>query len=391
MARGIDAVAGADRPSLVVVGGGVIGGAVALAFLDRGWRVVVVDKGAFGQEASAAAGGMLCPGAEVWDRAAHAEIFAASGALHRPWTESLEARTGIAVRYIPSGLLRLAGSEAEAEALRRDAAARETPYPALRPLYLDREAVRAEAPAVAEDTAGGLLFASDAQLEPACLLRALRLALARAGGRLLEGVSALSLIEHGGRIAGVGTVAGAILGDLTVVAAGAWSTALLGPWLEMPVVPHKGQRFSVRAEGVTLRPMLGPQSLVLPRPGGVFVLGATVERVGFDKTPTARAIGDLFAASAAAVPALAGAAFGATWAGLRPATPDEMPYLGAVPGLMGVLVATGHFTYGIFLAPLTARIVLALAEGEAAPVDLSPFRPERHAHGPGVRTWHVAP
>jgi glycine oxidase len=372
-----------DGRQVVVVGGGVIGGAAAWAFARRGWRVTLVERGAFGSEASSAAGGMLCPGAEVWDRPEHAAMFAASGRIHRAWTLELEDMSRLPVRFHAVGFLRLADTPEEAARLSDEVSSRPLAYPDLRPSFVDGADLRHAEPALAEGSPGALRFDSDALLNPVELMQALAVSLRRTGCRILEHVPAQGLIETGGRVRGVHTAEGDVEGDLTVLAAGAWSSPLLKPWLSMPLAPYKGQLMAVRAETLAVRHMVGGPATVLPRMDGTFTVGVTLEAVGFDKRPTVRALHDIYARAVATVPALETAAFERTWVGLRPGTPDEYPYLGAVPGLDGLLVGAGHFTYGVFLAPLTAEILLALAEGERPPIDLSLYRPDRFA---GART-----
>jgi glycine oxidase len=101
--------------------------------------------------------------------------------------------------------------------------------------------------------------------------------------------------------------------------------------------------------------------------------------VGFDTSVTAEAIRALLAAAIRLVPSLAGARVTATWAGLRPRTPDDRPILGRILGRAapGLVIATGHFRDGILLAPISGAIVAALVLGETPPVDLAPFAVDR--------------
>ena len=121
----------------------------------------------------------------------------------------------------------------------------------------------------------------------------------------------------------------------------------------------------------------------MPRADGRVLIGATVEEAGFDASVDPAAIDGLRSAAERLLPDLARAPETARWAGLRPGTADDLPILGADPELAGLVYATGHYRNGILLAPLTARWVAALIEGEPPPGDPAPFRPDRFGPGAG--------
>jgi glycine/D-amino acid oxidase-like deaminating enzyme len=116
---------------------------------------------------------------------------------------------------------------------------------------------------------------------------------------------------------------------------------------------------------------------LLPRSDGTTVLGATYERVGFDKGLTAGAIAQLLNQGAALVPELANARFDRAWAGLRPGSGDDLPIIGPVPGWENVSVATGHYREGIMLAPVTAAIIRDVIAGRESDYAYAHLRPER--------------
>lgn len=360
-----------------VVGAGVIGAAIAWELAQRDWAVTVLDHGPFGREASAAAAGMLCPGAEVWDRTEGRELFAQAGRVHGAWTARLEEETGISVHVWDTGLIRLFGTP-DAGRKARDAVAAAPGSLPLVPRLLDGGDLRRLEPDLTGDVSGALLFESDRQLEPVRLLKALERATLRTGVEIRTSVPVLGIRSASGRVLGVRTVEGDLDADAVFLAAGAWSAALAAPWVHMPIRPLKGQMISVRAPDVRLRHMVQGGGGVIPRLDGSFTLGATLEEAGYDQRPTVRAIRDVYEGAARTVPALAEATFIETWTGLRPGTPDTLPYLGDVPGIEGLYIATGHSTVGILLAPLTASLVSGVAEGHTPSLDLTPYRPDRH-------------
>jgi glycine oxidase len=124
--------------------------------------------------------------------------------------------------------------------------------------------------------------------------------------------------------------------------------------------------------------MRGARYLV-PRPDGRVLVGSTEENVGFDKRTTAAAIGELLGFAFTLVPELAAAHVERTWAGLRPGSPDGLPFLGRVPGFDNLFVAAGHYRAGIQLSPGTGLVLKELLLGQKLTVPLEPFRLERAA------------
>jgi glycine oxidase len=178
----------------------------------------------------------------------------------------------------------------------------------------------------------------------------------------------------------VRTAAGFEAADLTLVAAGCWSGLLADAAQELlpPTPPVRGQMLALAPAslpgGAVLMASCG---YLVPRRSGRLLVGSTMEHAGYDCHPTGAGTATLLAAAQRLVPALAQARLLATWAGLRPGSPDGLPSIGhgPVPGLM---VATGHLRNGVLLAPITARLIADLAQGRAPGLDLAPFDPCRH-------------
>ena len=166
-------------------------------------------------------------------------------------------------------------------------------------------------------------------------------------------------------------------GDAVVLAAGAWSGGLartLG--VDVAVRPVRGQILLLRGPPGLLGPTLNAgTNYLVPRPDGRILVGSTMEEAGFDATTTPDALDRLRRVAHELFPATRDMPEEMAWAGLRPGTPDRMPYIGAVPEVPGLVLATGHFRNGILLAPITAECVAAVLAGRAPPVDLSPFAP----------------
>ena len=161
-------------------------------------------------------------------------------------------------------------------------------------------------------------------------------------------------------------------------AGGSWSGAILASaGLNVPVRPVRGQIVELSVRPQFLRQLLHTGKCYLtPWPDGRTILGATMEKVGYDKTVTAGGVNALLAAATDLAPDLGAAAITNTWAGLRPDTSDNLPVLGRTP-LKNLVLATGHFRNGILLTPVTAQLILELLTGKPLSHALEPFSVER--------------
>ncbi|UQZ82923.1 Glycine oxidase [Paenibacillus konkukensis] len=360
--------------SAIIIGGGIIGCAIASELLRAGVRCTLIDKGALLQEASTAAAGMLGAQVEIHHPGHFYELCRWSQQLYREWTEQLQRISGgVSPQYINEGILRTAWDEEDERELRsrlgwiQDAE------------WLEADGLRALEPAMAAGIRGGFHFPNDHQVHPVHLAKTLQAALYKQGCTIREWTPAFGLIERGGRIAGVRTSEGELLADHVIVSAGAWSPALTAPWgIELPMFPVKGQCISVRTDApVTRKTVFTKGCYIIPKQDGTYLIGATQEEAGFDKRCHVSAVSALHAKAAKLLPQLAQAEFVGTWAGLRPGTRDGLPFLGAPSKAPGLIVATGQFRNGILLAPATAKLVMQLVTGSRTELDLTPFHPDR--------------
>jgi glycine oxidase len=163
-----------------------------------------------------------------------------------------------------------------------------------------------------------------------------------------------------------------------ILAAGSWSGEVLATvGLSLPVKPIKGQILLTQGAPDLLGPIVeGGDAYLVPRADGRILVGSTMEDAGFDKTVTLDGVSGLVARAASILPAIAKLPLLQSWAGLRPSTPDRLPYLGPTP-MEGLLMATGHFRNGILLAPITAELVSEIVLGKPPSIPLEPFDPAR--------------
>jgi glycine oxidase len=342
-----------SRADVAIVGGGVIGCALARELAGRGASVAVIEKAQPGEEASGAAAGLLAPQAENLDPGPLFDLAVESRDLYPGWTTELENETGMEVGYRRCGILRCAvpGDPDALEGYSWQRAAG---------LAVERlgseEIAAASAGAVSPEIRDALLFPRDGLVDNRRLVEALRLSAIRRGAMFTTGTAARRFLVREGRCIGVETDGGPIAAERTVNAAGAW--AGFDPLFAVPIEPVRGQIVEIQSPNPGLAAVIESEDVyIVPRRDSL-LLGSTTERVGFVKQVTAGAVEKLLAAATRLIPALEGAAFLRAWSGLRPATPDGLPLLGE-SRLPGLWLAAGHFRNGILLAPVTA---LAIAD-----------------------------
>jgi glycine oxidase len=366
----------------LIIGGGVIGLSVAHTLLEQGLRVLVIDADAPGRGASWAAAGVLAPQGAHPHAGPYLYLSLQSRDMFGVYAAQLKEETGVDIEYRTEGGLHVALDEAEAlelEARHRDQEALGLPVE-----KLSGEDVRALEPALSPEVRCGLLFHGLHQVENRRLLKALTVAVGMKGGVFQCGAPVTRLLIKKDRIIGVAMQTEILKAGIVINAAGAWSRTLGGddPAITPPVKPVRGQMLAL---DVTARPSFrhvihSTDQYLVPRRDGRLLVGATVERVGFDTRTTAGGLSRLLTQALRMAPPLETAPVLETWAGLRPMSRDGKPILGPT-GVEGLLMATGHYRNGILLAPITAKLIGDyVTTGQVSP-DLKPFLLERFGGG----------
>ncbi len=339
----------------------------ALALADTGLDVLLLADVRAG-EASPAAAGILDAG-HGFPKPEIRRMMRAARELWPAWLSRLADRTGVQIPLNREGVLEIALSTPAADRLRAQADEDAE--------WLDASQLLEREPQLTH-ALGALRFLKDGAVNPLLLLKALK----QAAGRhvhirvLQQTVSAMAAgrpDEAVSLMLGDGSTISAMR---VIVAAGAWSSAIVGLPMHLPVAPVRGQLMSVASKALRHVVMLG-EGYAVPRGDGRTILGGTEEHTGFDAQHTADGALRVRQLAAAILPSLGTASMLSTWAGLRPMTRDGLPIIGPDPENPSVLYASGHGKNGILLAPLTGALIAAAVTGAVPPTDPMPFSPLR--------------
>jgi glycine/D-amino acid oxidase-like deaminating enzyme len=349
-------------PDVAVVGGGIRGLTIAYYLARAGVGVTLVERGFLGSGASSANAGLVNASQK---KPAHYTAFSLlSGDMYPEFVAGLEAP----VDYQRDGFMRVAETDAEAEALARDADT-QSRVPGISVKVLDARTARDLEPGLTPNLAAASFCAQDGNVDPLKLVRAVGRAARRHGARILHHREVTGIRLAGGRVAAVLTREGEIECHVAVDAAGVFVpdvARMVG--LEVPVLPQRGQMFQLEAMAPLLRrPIQAMRQLT----SGTVMLGTTNEFVGHNRSVTYEASADILARARRVVPALGRARVIRGWAGLRPMSPDGLPIYDAVPQVPGFYVAVGHS--GITLAAITGQVFLDLITKGRTDLPIAPY------------------
>ncbi|QLE50783.1 glycine oxidase ThiO [Nostoc sp. C057] len=372
---------------IVIIGGGVIGLAIAIELKMRGTNVTVLCRD-FQAAATHAAAGMLAPDAENITNEAMRSLCWRSRALYPDWTTKLEELTGLNTGYRACGILAPVFEEAQGSRGKGEISPLHPSHcpPASSPAYwLNKEAIHQYQPGLGAEVVGGWWYPEDAQVDNKALAQVLRTAAECVGVELKDGITVEAFLQQQGQVVGVQTNVGIIRAAHYVLASGAWSNELL----PLPVLPRKGQMLSVRlpefAPEVPLKRILfGDNIYIVPRRDRL-IIGATSEDVGFTPNNTPDGIQKLLQAAIRLYPQLKHYPIQEFWWGFRPATPDELPILGT-SHCQNLTLATGHYRNGILLTPVTTTLIADLILEQKPDPLLADFHYSRFQSQPSTST-----
>lgn len=384
---------------VVIVGGGIIGCAVAYYSVLKGLKVTLIDQPKRGRATSASAGGLWSIGESVglgcgviFHKALAAKKSSSAPVARPPilpraffdfsmrsngmfagLADELQEMVGADVEYDRSDLLFLMYDEGDEEFGK---SVREKCPSGGVTSWLTSEELAKDEPAVTRENRGAVVFHGDDQVNPFRLADALRSVAKAMGATVLTRTEVVGIQTVSDRVVGVELENGRIACDAVVNAAGSWAGrvgSMVG--LEVPIRPVRGQILGIepQPEG-TIRSCISTVDCYLMRKKhGEIIVGSTTEEVGFSTDVTTDAMCRLAAGAVRAVPRLARVSAKRTWSGLRPGTPDELPILGPVDCVSGYYNACGHFRTGIVNAPLSGLMLAEMLAGEECSFAVEPF------------------
>lgn len=366
---------------VVIIGGGIIGCAIAFRLAQAKVKVTVFDRGEFGAEASTAAAGMIAPQGETTEPQEFSKLCVKSRDLYSGFVAEIEELSGESVGYRRDGSMLVGISEAECEELEEIHHAQAKQGLSLE--LLTGDAARHRVAGLAGEIRCGLFVPGDHWVDNQLLAAALVKACHAAGVLLCPHSEVTSLDARNSRLESVevsthgGTNSETVSAGQFILAAGCWSRQLAASiGMELPLEPCHGQIMELEANAELPHVVRAGMHYLVPRLGRRVLAGTTAEYVGYDKAVTAGGLHSILEGISRIAPMVKGFRFLRAWAGLRPDTRDHLPVLGTGE-LEGLVFATGHFRNGILLAPITAQVIseLVLTGSASQPLDL--YRPSR--------------
>lgn len=361
-----------QTPDVLIVGGGIIGLAIALEVRSRGATVTVLTRDR--QEAATrAAAGMLAPHAEGIPPGALLDLGLKSLSLYPNWIRTIEDQSGRSTSYWPCGILAPVYASPSSSS---SSPSLSSPTPSAQ--WFDQSTIHAVQPDLSAEVIGGWWHPDDGQVDNRELHDALWAAAEAMGVILKSGIQVDAIQQAHGRVAAIQTASEVWTADHYVLATGAWTPDLL----PVPIQPVKGQMLAVRlpTQVSALMPLkrvlYGEQIYIIPRQDGRIIIGATVETVGFTPHNTPAGLQSLLREAIRLYPPIGNLPIEECWWGFRPGSPDQWPILGA-SSCENLTLATGHHRNGILLAPATALLIADWISSRASSDLLSAFSWER--------------
>jgi glycine oxidase len=365
------------KPSVIVVGAGIVGCTVAYELATAGARVQVFETRTPGQGATRASAGILAPFIEGHGSALLRQLGKRSLDLYDAFMQRLAADSGEEIVYQRNGTFEIAFSAEDVERL--TALSKALHADGIASSWIQPEGFSDFEPQASTKALGALMipthgFVGVSQLTLAAMRAAEKLKI-----RFKSAIGAIRIMRLPNGRVGVKTANAVWEADKVVLAAGSWSSQITVEGAEpIPVKPIRGQLIQMQTEpGAIRRVIWGPNGYLVPWPDGSVLIGSTVEDVGFDESHTEDAVAQLRNAAIELVPSLANAEISSIRTGLRPKGPDDVPLLGPSRVVPGLIYATGHYRNGVLFTPLTVQFVSDLIFNRPADPALKDLDPSR--------------
>ncbi len=351
----------------IIIGGGVIGLLTAYELNRAGAKVTVLERTSIGTESSWAGGGILSP-LYPWRYPEPVTALAHWSQQHyASFCQALFDETGIDPEWTQNGLLILDNDEQEM-------ALKWAGHHNARLEKLHTNKISLCEPQT-KPLNSALWMPDVAQVRNPRLLQSLKAHLLRNNVTLKEHCDVKELLVTHGSITGVRIKNEKIKANNVIIAGGAWSAELLKPLgTALKVNPVRGQMLLFKTPPKFISRIVMHQGhYVIPRRDGHTLVGSTVEHVGFEKETTQQARDELHKAALNIIPALSNYAIKMHWAGLRPGSPDDIPFIGQHPTTQGLYINAGHYRNGVVLGPASAHLLADIVLKRTPIVRFEPY------------------
>ncbi|CAI6054546.1 Glycine oxidase [Paenibacillus sp. JJ-100] len=364
----------------IIVGGGVIGCAIAFELASRGREVLLVEQSEIASGTSSAAAGMLAADSEDFAHPFIAQAAYESRELLMKHKDQISALTGMDFGLRRSGFITPFRSYMDLSAYKNKRSSSSSGEKT----WWDRSTVQREVTWLNRDTYGAYYRPMESELLPVSLSRAYARSAQMMGARICEGVRDVRLIVNKDGVQGVSTAQGEISCKHVIIAAGLHGEQLMAQvGVTLPSIPVKGEIVAIRfpADQATYRPdrtVYAEDAYIVPKANGEVWIGATSFPGRKDHSVSANSVQRLLGAASYWVPGMKDAVFLRAWAGIRPSTPDKLPYVGKCEQIPGLYAAYGHFRNGILLSAITGRWIADMLEGKSAEeIGIEALSPDR--------------
>ncbi|OEH92953.1 glycine oxidase ThiO [Bacillus solimangrovi] len=365
---------------VIIVGGGVIGCSIAFYLSKAGKKVLLLEKDQIGLKSSSAAAGMLGVQAELKEFSPIYPLARRSALLFPDLHQELKELTGIDIGYRVNGAMKPALSDDEFAQFSKTAAWQQAQGETAQ--MLSTSDTLSLEPSLSESIKGAIYFPNEAQVSPYPLVRAFAMGAIRYGAKIEEAQEVLEVVRDGQEVTSVITSNGSYKADHVVVATGVWgNNPAISHSNNLELYPLKGEALSLKVSTPILHTTVFTESCYLtPKTADEIYIGATEKPYCYDTTPTVNGIHQLLNTAKCLLPALGEAKIDRMWAGLRPTTPDHMPYISKAPNIDNLWYAFGHHRNGILLSAITGEIITSFIDGEEYDLDLTAFTPKEIMH-----------
>ncbi len=369
---------------VIVIGGGAIGTNTAYELSKQGLKVALLEKKRIASGASGASAAMLEFQIDAHRGEPFFSLSKASNDLFPALYQEIKNFTKIDFQFEQCGILHVASTVEETATLQKEVEWQKGL--GLKISWLDHDLLQKHFPYLNPDHHGGVFYHEDGQVHGEMFTSALAFAARQKGADVHTDVGEIKFELTKGTVTGVRTHRQVFQAKKYVVTTGAWADQILEPMdIKLGIVPVRGQLviFDTPPEKTLPHPIYTERSgYITPKRNGTTLAGTTVEQVGFDERVTDEGKAAIVKLACDLVPSFANKKIRGISAGLRPGSPDGLPFLGPVRTHDNVIISAGHYRNGILLSPISAKIVTSLVLGQNPMMDLNPFSPSRRFPAP---------